>query len=72
MQGRRSPGDLIPGFDCKTGTAVGYIREEWETLTKGLTITHRECYLVASDSNGSIIYEIYNGQEATHGFLPRR
>lgn len=72
MQGRRSPGDLIPGFDCRTGKAVGYVRGEWEQLLKGFTVHRRDCYLIAMDSNGLTIYEVYDAEEATHGVLPRR
>jgi hypothetical protein len=59
MQGRRSQGDIIPGFDCRTGKAVGYVRDEWDILTKELTIERRDCYLIARDTNGLTIYEIY-------------
>lgn len=68
MGGRRSPGDFIPGFDCKTGKAVGYLQDEWDKLTKGLTLSRvtltsldrRDCYLIAMDSSGLPIYEIYD------------
>lgn len=70
MQGRRSPGDFIPGFDCKTGKAVGYLRDEWDLLLVGLTLSRvtltsldrRDCYLIAMDSSGLSIYEIYDEQ----------
>ena len=71
MQKRRSPGDPIPGFDCRTGKAVGYVRGEWEVLLEGLTVTRRDCYFIARDSNGLTIYEIYNAEDTPHGFLPR-
>lgn len=60
MGRRRSQGDIIPGFDCSTGEAVGYIRDEWDKRTKDLTIERRDCYLIARDANGLAIYEIYN------------
>lgn len=60
MQGRRSPGDLIPGFDCKTGKAVAYVRGEWDKLLEGKTVHRRDCYLIAMDSDGLTIYEVYD------------
>ena len=70
MQQKRRQGDIIPGFDCRTGKAVGYVRGEWEKLLKGFTIHRRDCYLIAMDSNGLTIYEVYSAEETTHGFLP--
>jgi hypothetical protein len=60
MKKRRNQGNIIPGFDCRTGKAVGYVRDEWDALTKELTIERRDCYLIARDSNGLTIYEIYD------------
>ena len=60
MWGRRRQGDLIPGFDSTTGKAVAHVRDEWDRLTKDLTIDRRDCYLIARDSNGLAIYEIYD------------
>ncbi len=71
MRGRRSQGDTIPGFDCRTGKAVGYVRGEWKQLLKGFTVHRRDCYLIAMDSNGLTIYEIYDAEETIHGILPR-
>ena len=60
MGGRQSQGDIIPGFDCRTGKAVGYVRGEWKTLLKEYTVHRRDCYLIARDTNGLPIYEIYD------------
>jgi hypothetical protein len=35
LGGRRSrEGDILPGFDCQTGKAVGYNHEQWKRLCK--------------------------------------
>lgn len=59
MQGRRGQGDIIPGFDCTTGKAVGYVRDEWDARTKELILERHDSYLIAKDTNGIPIYEIF-------------
>jgi hypothetical protein len=58
MGGRQGRGDIIPGFDCRTGKAVGYVRGEWEKLLESTTVHRRDCYLIAMDADGLPLYEI--------------
>ena len=51
-------GDIIPGFDCSSGKAVGYNRDEWEKLLEDLTVHRRNGYLIAVDANGLPLFEI--------------
>ena len=60
MHDRRRQGDIIPGFDCRTGKAVGYIRGEWDKLLESYTIHRRDCYLIAMDADGLPIFEVYD------------
>lgn len=56
----RKPGDLIPGFDCRTGEAVSYTRGEWEVLLKDKPVHRRDCYLIAMGIDGLPIFEVYD------------
>jgi hypothetical protein len=71
MHHQRRQGDIIPGFDCRTGKAVGFIRGEWDKLLEGLTMSRvtltsldrRDCYLIAMDADGLPLYEIFTHDE---------
>jgi len=63
MHHQRRQGDIIPGFDCRTGKAVGFIRGEWNKLLEGCTVHRRDCYLIAMDADGLPVYEIFTHDE---------
>jgi hypothetical protein len=66
MGGRQSRGDIIPGFDCRTGKAVGYNRGEWNKLLESTTVHRRNGYFIAVDADGLSLYEIHTDDEVRY------
>lgn len=63
--GRQSRGgEIIPGFDCSTGQAVGYNWDQWHQLCKGKSMRLYPGYQrVYEPQTSTPIFEIFTEEK---------
>lgn len=53
-------GEILPGFDCETGKAVGYTRAEWRYRIKDMKLMHDAFTAsIRAYVDNKLRYEIY-------------
>lgn len=56
----RSRGEILPGFDCETGKAIGFTAAEWRYRTQGMKLsTDLSTMSIRVYADNKLRYEIY-------------